>query len=204
MLWGGGAPFKPRSQEPNNTLTDSKGTQVNTELECAAALSFECRLCRNAAALWQRQQPLSQVRLLGDVAACFASLHARVSTGDHSLVAAVASRSDEPDWARECLRKFVVAAGVSMMDVVSEQRCEIYKGSKRGHFAALHKKTGVPYERMCFFDDDPANIRDVSTLGVHCFLTPQGVTRDIFDRGVAAAVAGENHSDGVFPCNGRR
>ena len=142
--------------------------------------------------------------MMGDVAACFASLHERMSSGDHSLVTAVASRSDEPEWARECLRKFVVADGVSMMDVVGEQRCEIYKGSKRGHFAALQKKTGVPYEHMCFFDDDPANIRDVGTLGVHCFLTPRGVTRDIFERGVAAAVAGGKHSEDVFSRKGCR
>lgn len=38
---------------------------------------------------------------------------------------------------------------------------EIYKGSKKGHLRALHQKTGVPFERMCFFDDDPFNISDV-------------------------------------------
>ena len=77
------------------------------------------------------------------------------------LCVGVASRSDEPSWARECLRKFFVCAGVSMMDVVTEERCEIYKGSKRDHFAALSRKTGIAYDKMCFFDDDMSNIRDV-------------------------------------------
>ena len=40
------------------------------------------------------------------------------------------------------------------MDVVTEARCEIYKGSKRDHFKSLQTKTGVPYSRMCVFDDD--------------------------------------------------
>ena len=69
---------------------------------------------------------------------------------------------------------------------MTEERCEIYKGSKRTHFAALQKKTGLPYSKMCFFDDDEMNIRDVGTLGVHCFYTPDGVTRSIFEQGLKA------------------
>ena len=92
---------------------------------------------------------------------------------------------------RKCLRKFLVAPGVSMMDVVTEERCEIYKGNKRTHFANLQKKTGLPYNKMCFFDDDEMNIRDVGTLGVHCFYTPDGVTRGLFEQGLKAVGASE-------------
>lgn len=133
----------------------------------------------------------TKCRLLGDVAACWAECHSRMQAGQ-PLIVGVASRSDEPTWARECLNKFMVKPGVSMMDVVTESLCEIYKGSKRDHFAALHKKTGVPYKRMCFFDDDMSNIRDVSGLGVHCVYTPDGVTRKLFVQGVSAAAAGED------------
>lgn len=59
------------------------------------------------------------VRMLGDVASVLAELHGRMKAGQAVLVG-VASRSDEPDWARECLRKFIVTDGVSMMDVVSK------------------------------------------------------------------------------------
>ena len=128
----------------------------------------------------------TRVRQLADVASVFAELHARMKAGEPLLVG-VASRSDEPSWARECLRKFVVADGVTMMDVVTESRCEIYKGSKRSHFAALQKKTGVPYGSMCFFDDDMHNIRDVGSLGVHCVHTPDGVSRPLFVQGAQAA-----------------
>ena len=125
------------------------------------------------------------VRMLGDVAACWAECHTRMQKGE-PLVVGVASRSDEPSWARECLRKFYVKEGVSMMDVVTEDLAEIYKGSKRDHFKALQKKTNIAFERMCFFDDDMSNIRDVRTLGVHCFHTPNGVTRKIFSQGLTA------------------
>ena len=125
------------------------------------------------------------VRMLGDVAACWADLNARMADGQPIRVG-VASRSDEPSWARECLRKFYVAPGVSMMDVVTEKRCEIYKGSKQKHLDALQRKTGIPYERMVFFDDDQYNIREVAQLGVHCFYTPRGVTRDIYERACSA------------------
>jgi len=131
----------------------------------------------------------AQVRLLGDVAASWAECDARMKAGE-SLLVGVASRSDEPSWARECLRKFLVSPGVTMMDVVTEERCEIYKGSKRDHFAALKRKTGIPYERMCFFDDDPHNISDVGGIGVHCFLTPDGVMKDIFDKALLSVGLG--------------
>jgi magnesium-dependent phosphatase 1 len=123
------------------------------------------------------------VRLLGDVRAIWRELH------DSGIAVAVASRSDEPDWARECLRKYVVCdkSGATMWDVAqSGELVEIYKGSKQGHFRELHRKTAVPFTQMLFFDDDPANIRDVSSLGVTCVLTPKGVTRECFDQGMRA------------------
>ena len=132
------------------------------------------------------------VRLLADVAASWAELHRRMQ-GGQSLLVGIASRSDEPTWARECLRKFYVAEGVTMMDVVTEERTEIYKGSKRDHFKALQKKTNIPYAKMCFFDDDMANIRDVSGIGVHCFYTPDGVTRALFEQGLKAVAGGKDN-----------
>ena len=129
----------------------------------------------------------------------FAELHRRKQAGE-PIVVGIASRSDEAEWARECLRKFIVAPGVSMMDVVSNGCCEIHKGSKIHHLRELQASAGeptIPFERVCFFDDDPYNIRDVATLGVHCFLTPQGVTKAIFDRGFEAARGGAKNG-GIF------
>eukprot|EP00747_Dinoflagellata_sp_TGD_P207391 gnl/TRDRNA2_/TRDRNA2_80964_c0_seq1.p1 gnl/TRDRNA2_/TRDRNA2_80964_c0~~gnl/TRDRNA2_/TRDRNA2_80964_c0_seq1.p1 ORF type:complete len:205 (+),score=27.93 gnl/TRDRNA2_/TRDRNA2_80964_c0_seq1:43-615(+) len=132
----------------------------------------------------------TRVRLLADVAQCFAELHRRAAKGE-PLLTGIASRCDEPSWGEECLGKFYVAPGVTMIDVVSDKKlCRIHKGSKQTHFEELHRATNIPYERMAFFDDDPYNIRDVSSLGVHCFHTPIGVTKELFDKGVAAALAG--------------
>ena len=58
---------------------------------------------------------------------------------------------------------------------------------KRTHFQALQKKTGIPFERMAFFDDDMSNIRDIKGVGVHVFHTPDGVTRELFSKGLQAA-----------------
>jgi magnesium-dependent phosphatase 1 len=130
------------------------------------------------------------VRLLADVALCWADCHERQERGE--VLVCVASRCDEPTWGRECLQKFVIKPGLTMMDVVTEERCEIYGGSKKGHLRALHKKTGVPFERMCFFDDQQGNVDDVAELGVHAFLTPEGVTKEIFAKGLRAARGGSS------------
>ncbi|KAM9066274.1 magnesium-dependent phosphatase 1 [Sarcophilus harrisii] len=45
---------------------------------------------------------------------------------------------------------------------------EIYPGCKITHFERLQQKSGIPYSKMIFFDDEKRNIIDVSKLGVTC------------------------------------
>ncbi|KAI1272955.1 magnesium-dependent phosphatase [Xylaria sp. FL0933] len=52
---------------------------------------------------------------------------------------------------------------------------EIYPSSKIKHFESLHKRTGIPYTEMLFFDDESRN-RDTETLGVTMWLVRDGVT----------------------------
>ncbi|KAI1360853.1 magnesium-dependent phosphatase [Xylaria arbuscula] len=52
---------------------------------------------------------------------------------------------------------------------------EIYPSSKIRHFEALHKRTGIPYTEMLFFDDESRN-RDTETLGVTMWLVRDGTT----------------------------
>ncbi|KAI8631936.1 magnesium-dependent phosphatase [Xylariaceae sp. FL1651] len=52
---------------------------------------------------------------------------------------------------------------------------EIYPSSKIRHFEALHKRTGIPYADMLFFDDESRN-RDTETLGITMWLVRDGVT----------------------------
>ena len=50
-------------------------------------------------------------------------------------------------------------------------------------------RKGIAFSDMLFFDDDPNNIRDVSALGVCSILTPQGVTEEAWQEGLATFAA---------------
>ncbi|KDQ51803.1 hypothetical protein JAAARDRAFT_163407 [Jaapia argillacea MUCL 33604] len=60
---------------------------------------------------------------------------------------------------------------------------EIYPMSKIAHFKELHKKTGLPYSEMLFFDDEHRN-REVATLGVTFKLVPDGLNLRAFEEGL--------------------
>ena len=136
----------------------------------------------------------------------------------HDLRAAVASKTDEPRWARICLDHLVISSSISdpqerdgndghddnggnnktkasrmrnanqqstlrLADCIEDRLIEIYYGSKVEHIRNLHKKTGVPFADMCFFDNEHWNIKDVSRHlpEVQCFYTPNGMTRQAWD-----------------------
>jgi len=80
---------------------------------------------------------------------------------------AVASRTTQPLWAEDLMKLLGI-------DPYFQYR-EIYPGSKIRHFKSLREKTGFPFERMIFFDDDPLNIQEVTTLGVNCILVNNGL-----------------------------
>eukprot|EP01147_Barroeca_monosierra_P005094 gene5094-8774_t len=61
---------------------------------------------------------------------------------------------------------------------------EIYPGSKVTHFQHIHKRTGIPYNEMLFFDNEYRNIRDVQRLGVKCVFTPEGFRRKYWEEGL--------------------
>lgn len=61
---------------------------------------------------------------------------------------------------------------------------EIYPGSKLKHFSSLHRRTGIPYEQMLFFDDEHRNY-EVEDLGVTMQLVPpQGTTWGLVRQGL--------------------
>lgn len=80
---------------------------------------------------------------------------------------ALASRTGRPDWAQELLNLLEIGDFFEIK--------EIYPASKLQHFASINKKTGVPYHKMVFFDDEHRNIREVSSLGVDCRLVEDGL-----------------------------
>jgi magnesium-dependent phosphatase 1 len=96
----------------------------------------------------------------------------------------IASRTSAPDLARQALQTLKLADhDGSAMSIFSKQAIEIYPGSKLAHFKSIHKRTGIPYDEMVFYDDESRN-REVAQLGVTFVLVPQGVTRSVFEKGL--------------------
>ncbi|KAJ7226816.1 magnesium-dependent phosphatase-1 [Mycena pura] len=107
------------------------------------------------------------------------------------VLVAACSRTDTPDLARQALALLRVPAtddegqGTEQPASALFDDLQIYPGSKIAHFRALHETTGVPYEQMLFFDDEPRN-REVERLGVTFHLTPDGIDNAVFEAGVQA------------------
>mmetsp|Transcript_11510 Transcript_11510/g.13134 ORF Transcript_11510/g.13134 Transcript_11510/m.13134 type:complete len:112 (-) Transcript_11510:203-538(-) len=93
----------------------------------------------------------------------------------HDIMAAVSSRTDEPSWARICMNWLCVEDGTPLKGCFDH--LEISKGNKVRHFESLNRITGISFENMCFFDNEYNNIQDVSSLGVSCIYTPDGMER---------------------------
>lgn len=94
------------------------------------------------------------------------------SCDHHDVPIAIASRTEQPDWARELLDLLAVTHRFAF--------AEIYPSTKLRHFAALHQASGIDYQRMMFFDDETRNIREVSQLGVCCIHVPDGIDQELF------------------------
>ena len=110
-----------------------------------------------------------RVRMLGAMQAILSELAA-----DDDIIVAVASSTDEPAWARECMEKFKLLDGRPISAAITHYA--IHKGRKSGHFAELMEATGLGYADMLFFDNEPGNCKTVAKLGVTAVHTPIGVT----------------------------
>ena len=98
------------------------------------------------------------------------------------VVTAVSSRTDEPNWAQECMRKFEVGppgSGLCIKDCIDVE--EISKTNKRDHFKRISDATGIAYEEILFFDNERPNCLDVSDLGVSVAYVPDGVTGEAWE-----------------------
>lgn len=129
----------------------------------------------------------------------------RLQQEGYDIRAAVASRTDEPNWAYHCMEYLAVRVQDDPKDKASTQSLitllECFGGaSTRGsnktkknpliqisfqdkthHFRRLHQATGIPYEEMVFFDNENWNIRNVSKLGVKCIYVPDGMQQRHWD-----------------------
>jgi magnesium-dependent phosphatase 1 len=111
----------------------------------------------------------------------------RMKNEGHDIQAAVASKTDEPQWARICMDHLVLEDGQTTLADCFGHRVQISYGSKVRHLQTLHSMTGVPLEEICFFDNEHGNIRDVSRSlpAVKCFYTPDGMTQQAWEQAKA-------------------
>lgn len=90
-----------------------------------------------------------------------------------NLKMALASRTSEPEWARELIELF------DIQDYFIQH--EIYPSSKIAHFKQLHANLNIPYQNMVFFDDEMRNIKEVRGLGVKAIFVENGLNWSLFD-----------------------
>ncbi|KAH7159735.1 acid phosphatase-domain-containing protein [Dactylonectria estremocensis] len=110
---------------------------------------------------------------------------------------AVASRTPTPNIARDLLKMIHIPPLPPADDAappgkpekpkratdVFDGGVEAYPGSKLKHFEVIQKRTGVHYEDMLFFDDEPRNF-ETESLGVTMYLIRDGVTWSEIEKGV--------------------
>ncbi|ODQ52270.1 putative magnesium-dependent phosphatase P8B7.31 [Saitoella complicata NRRL Y-17804] len=101
---------------------------------------------------------------------------------ERDIHVAAASRTHAPNLARQALSLMTLPPSNKRAESFFDT-CEIYPGSKIKHFQELHRKTGIPYTEMVFYDDERRNV-EVEKLGVTFVLVPDGVNRRIFEQGI--------------------
>lgn len=101
-----------------------------------------------------------------------------------NTICALASTTDEPQWAQECLEKFHTTPGNEPL-VTCIDTPHIYKSNKQNHFRNMKKLyPHIEFSEMLFFDNEMYNITSVQKLGVHCIYSPEGMTEEIWNRGL--------------------
>lgn len=94
----------------------------------------------------------------------------------YDIQVAIASKTDEPKWAQQCMDWLTIHDGKTLTACIDH--IEIGFHDKKWHFQRLKQKTGIEYEEMVFFDNEWGNIVSVKQLGVKCIYTPEGMTRE--------------------------
>lgn len=112
-----------------------------------------------------------QIRLYPEVRAILAHCQGA------SVKMALASRTGEPDWARQLLALFNI-------DHYFEHP-QIYPTSKVRHFRTLQQATALDFDEMVFFDDEMRNIEEVAAMGVNAIYVNEGLTWALFHKALS-------------------
>ncbi|KAK6916180.1 Magnesium-dependent phosphatase-1, eukaryotic/archaeal-type [Dillenia turbinata] len=96
---------------------------------------------------------------------------------------AIASRSPTADIAKAFLEKLEIKSMFVAQEIFSSWT------HKTDHFQRIHKRTGIPFKSMLFFDDEDRNIEvvislQVSNMGVTSILVDNGVNLKAFKQGL--------------------
>jgi magnesium-dependent phosphatase 1 len=134
------------------------------------------------------------VTLLGHVRSVFHELQYDEKWWNTKI--GISSRTDEPNWARELLQKFIIDEGKKEKDeyppfpmnqVFTSEICELAHDSKVLHFERIIENApGRPKFQDClFFDNELGNCLQVAKLGVTVCYCPRGVTKDDWDTAIS-------------------
>ena len=96
---------------------------------------------------------------------------------DAGIPLAVASRTTQPDWARQLLDLHGLLYRFEWL--------EIFPSSKVKHFNNLAGSTGFSFSEMLFFDDEMRNIEEVGAMGVEAVHVARGFDPSVLDAGLA-------------------
>ncbi|KAJ6821379.1 magnesium-dependent phosphatase 1-like [Iris pallida] len=89
---------------------------------------------------------------------------------DKGISLAIASRSPAADIAKAFIDKLAIQQLLVAQEIFSSWT------HKTDHFNRIHRRTGIPFKSMLFFDDEDRNIDAVSKMGVTSILVERGVT----------------------------
>lgn len=94
------------------------------------------------------------------------------------------SCTDEPAWADECMNKFLTNPGQIPIATAADNS-QIFTANKQNHFRNLKRDyPHIDYSDMLFFDNEYGNIKNVMKLGVHCVYCEDGLTAEVWRKGL--------------------
>uniref|UniRef100_A0A0D9XRQ3 Magnesium-dependent phosphatase-1 n=1 Tax=Leersia perrieri TaxID=77586 RepID=A0A0D9XRQ3_9ORYZ len=118
---------------------------------------------------------------------------------DRGIEIAIASRASRT---KGVAKSFLQKLGIHFM--FGAQEIFYTWSPKSEHFQSIHRKTGVPFKCMLFFDDEIRNIIATRKLGVSCVLVEKGITLDKLRTGLRnyANSANSSASPNAEPAKG--
>jgi magnesium-dependent phosphatase 1 len=89
----------------------------------------------------------------------------------HDKLIAIASRTEEPTWAKQILELLDVRTNFDYE--------EIFPDRKTKHLKKIQQLSKINFQEMVFFDDEYRNIEDVIELGVTCEWVRNGINKKV-------------------------